>query len=473
MIKRPTRFRTLLIIAALGGVALVFGTRSLWRGLTPPQLVIPDRLGDLEPRVQKYISSYLEGVRSEPGDAKRWAQFGLVLAANKLWSDAYRCFENAMTLGADQVLPHYYMGVSRQERGDAAGAVEIFEQVIRRFPDFAPAYFGAGDYILASGRLDEAATYFRNTIRCAAARPEGYVGLADVKLRKHDYGGALEQLASALRQAPRLPRARYLRGLALRGLGKRAEAERELALGVVRGQERMRDDWTDALAAHDKRVSGQTQRAMSYAHAGDHRRAVTILEAALKWAPEDVRLLNNLTVAHLGLKQPKRAMELAERAWRLDEGRYETYIMFSLCQQALGALPKALESIDRAIALAPTTARCHYTRARILRKLDRNAEALAAMEEATRLNPTDYQMLAEKGIVLLALNRTEDARRILESAIRWDPTMLPAYFNLFVACMRLKLWDDAARVLAGIRKLAPDHPQVRVMSAQLSEVRSQ
>lgn len=76
-----------------------------------------------------------------------------------------------------------------------------------------------------------------------------------------------------------------------------------------------------------------------------------------------------------------------------------------------------LADLDQAIKLAPTNARAHWLRARVLTSLDELAKALAAIDEAIRLEPDNGRYRVTRAQVLGHSGRISDAMQEAQKAI--------------------------------------------------------
>ncbi|NIV28551.1 MAG: tetratricopeptide repeat protein, partial [Anaerolineae bacterium] len=116
---------------------------------------------------------------------------------------------------------YYEDGLSRQESGDAEGALQSFTWAIQRAPDFAPAYVARGTIYLAQGELRR----------------------------------ALEEADAALEADPSGAATYALRGETLRLLGRTTSAReaftQALALNPALQAETFRSRWLVAYTAHD------------------------------------------------------------------------------------------------------------------------------------------------------------------------------------------------------------------------------
>jgi predicted TPR repeat methyltransferase len=107
----------------------------------------------------------------------------------------------------------------------------------------------------------------------------------------------------------------------------------------------------------------------------------------------------------------------------------------TLCDEAwkaleMGHLPRALDLIHRARAIAPHVARVHYLLG-LYHSDSRNAAlSLDAFENAIRLDPTNAKAHNNRGSALEQLGRTRDAEAAFRTALELDQKLAQPYINL-------------------------------------------
>jgi tetratricopeptide (TPR) repeat protein len=110
---------------------------------------------------------------------------------------------------------------------------------------------------------------------------------------------------------------------------------------------------------------------------------------------------------------------------------------------------RALDLIDRAIAVRPGVAAFHANRAEALRALGRLEESSTSCREALRLRPRNPEVLNNLGLVLLAQDHLTDAVEHFGEATRLRPDFALAHNNLGNA---LRLMGDAEAAMARFRE---------------------
>ncbi len=463
----PTRRRLVILLA----VALVAAGLAVWRnhrGLPPP---VPPDLARLEPQLRDYIQEKVTWVREEPADPMRHATLGMVYAANALWASALPAFENAARLDPAEPLAHLYVAISLQELGRPAEALQRFRHITARFPDFAPGHYRLGEALLRSGDAAEAEPSFERLTVLAPKEWRGYANLGDIHLRRGDFAGAVTLLEQALALDPAAKNAHYLLGLALRGLGRAEDAQRELSLGLNAEHYPMPDAWSATASQHMRLLPDLFEQARGYADAGEAPKAVRLLEPLAAYHPTNPAVLLNLAIAYDRAGQPYKGRPILQNIIQMDPARLPAYVALAACFQGLGDMQNALLTADKAIQIGPDHAESYLAKANALLALERDADALEALKSAARCDPRNPEIQIELGDVYLRnLNRPFDAAACYEQAVALDPALFTALIRVADVRIRLRQPGPARVALEAARKIAPREAVLVALEKRLTNL---
>ena len=130
-------------------------------------------------------------------------------------------------------------------------------------------------------------------------------------------------------------------------------------------------------------------------------------------------------------------------------------------QAAAGDRVAALDSIDRAIALAPDDADLQFQRAGLLLGTGQQAAADDALARTVQLDPNQFGAYVMQAQLALARNDLAEAERLQRLAARLEPQH--PWLQVIEGTLALRRGDvDAAQaILAKAAQQAPDDPQVR------------
>ena len=437
---------------------------------TPSRAVASDLPSALEPAVRELIRERAAAVETAPDDAFAHARLGAAYEGNLLWAEARDAYRRAAELDPGEALWRLHEAIATRQAGDFPGAVALLREVARQAPAVAAAQQRLGLALLETGDLEEARGAFGRLSELRPELPQGWSGLGEVLLALRQPGEALPLLERAVALAPQDRRARYLLGLAYRGVGRLEEARVELARGVGAATAYLPDPFTaqvDEAAVH---LTARVDRAQALLQARRPGEAEALLEAVLTDHPENVTVLNNLAIARMHLGDLESARELLERALEIDDRRFSTYLNLASWAQRSGQPERALELTAEAVARGPEVARAHVGHAQSLLRLGRLAEAAESLDRALELDFRDPQAMLTLGAVRLRLGQPEKALPVYERLAELYPEAFPAHLAL--ARLYLAGGDPGAarRALEAARALAPEHPEVAALAAQLAAI---
>jgi tetratricopeptide (TPR) repeat protein len=134
----------------------------------------------------------------------------------------------AATLDPKLPLVHYLLGEFYLYKSNLEKAIGEFETEQKLNPGNAATYDRLGDCYSRVGKYDEAARALQRSILLDATATGPYILMGKVLIKKKDFASAATYLQKALHMDPSNYISHHLMGEAYRGLGRTADAEREL-----------------------------------------------------------------------------------------------------------------------------------------------------------------------------------------------------------------------------------------------------
>ena len=130
-----------------------------------------------------------------------------------------------------------------------------------------------------------------------------------------------------------------------------------------------------------------TQEAFARFGAGDAAGAAKLCQVALRRDKRNVAAMFLLALAYMQERKPDDAEAQFAKAAKLDAAVAEIWANRGNNQIALGNPDRALEFLQRALALRPDFPEALYNQAKLLADQERHEEALAAYDRCVRLVP--------------------------------------------------------------------------------------
>ena len=345
--------------------------------------VMAQAQGDTASSLDEAIAPYQKVLDANPTSVDAHLNLGLAYVSLGAMDEAAETFEGALRLDANDTAAYYCLGGTYLRQHDYEKAITVFEGAIRYFPDWAQAYAQLGmawfrqhDYDQAEaawkkafslmatskspryriapssvvqqayhmnpltpggvsyflgrvafeyGRVDQAAAYYRQSIRLEPSLAEAHFRLGLVHIRKKEDDQAERAFHEAIRLDPQMTSAYYRIALLHFKQGKKAEAEKEM-----QKFRQIRDDQVDELAV--LRASQGTEKAAALSNLGWKYIHEKKLEEALQQFKQALWHDPNVAAVHNGLG----------------------YIYATR-----GRLEEALEAQQRAVELKPDMASAH------------------------------------------------------------------------------------------------------------------
>ena len=246
-------------------------------------------------------------------------------------------------------------------------------------------------------QFDAAITEFKKVTELEPTFADGFVGLGQTYMEKHDFASAVTPLKRALEVDPDLAPAHQLLGYALLAQGYAAQA-----------------------IPHLQKVQDKTGLGIAQIQTGQLAEAVANLQAALAERPNDQDLLYYL-------------------------GR------------ASGLLSK--QSIDTLLAAYPDSARAHQALAENYFVLRQMPEAEKEYREALRLRPDAPELHLELGEVYAGAFQWAKAEDEFRAQAKLQPGNAEAAYRLGTALLEEGKAREARAELVRADKLMPDMPE--------------
>ncbi|MEV4783198.1 XrtA/PEP-CTERM system TPR-repeat protein PrsT [Burkholderia sp. LMU1-1-1.1] len=226
---------------------------------------------------------------------------------------------------------------------DEAKATAALQKALALQPDLLAAQLALIDMAQRSGKPEQGIAMARQIQKAHPQDPVGFVLEGDLLLARKlpDQARARYESADALapKQAVKIKIVN-----AMRLAGKRKEGDDRLRAWLAQYPE------ATYLFMYAAELRLQEER---------YPEAATLLESVLKREPSNVGALNNLAWAYLQTRDG-RALQTAERAYKLDEGNPQTADTLGWTLLELGQVERAVPLLRKAATLAPEVGDIRY-----------------------------------------------------------------------------------------------------------------
>ena len=453
-------------------------------------------------------------VTLDPKFSDAYAALGNLYVAQKDLKQADQAFKTA----ADLAPPRSGKGLQYAQfkivTGDPAAGKQLLEDIVKKTPDYLPAWIGLAQLAAAEKKYADGATLLGNVL---SRDPQNFGGLllqGRLELQQGQTDQAIASFERMAKMFPQVPAVYYQLALA-----RLANNETDKAIGNLNQAVNLNPKFTDAILLlaeiqirngnvapaiisleqltqqQPQIVSARLLLADAYRAQGRLDSAVQIYRELEKAYPQNPQAPLLLGTAFLQQKKNTEArmefdhaLELApdylpalEQAVNLDLMEKQYAAAQQRVQQQAGQNPKAAalqlllakvlvargdtnqaeSALLKAIELQPDSQLAYLMLAQLYTAANQNQKALADLQAALAKNPKDVAALMLMGITYDSEKDYKDARDAYEKLLAIAPNNGVAINNL--ACLyagHLGQFDKAYQLARQARNLAPTDPSI-------------
>jgi tetratricopeptide (TPR) repeat protein len=190
------------------------------------------------------------------------------------------------------------------------------------------------------------------------------------------------------------------------------------------------------------------------------RRLIPFYEKTLEYAPESVRIYNNLGVAYHDKAQYAMAAEAYKKAIELNPNYFETFCNLGTAYHDMGLYDEAIAEYKREIAINPDYPKVHNNLGTLYFDTGRYEEAIASYEKALALDPDKMEIISNLAMSYHRSKRYDEALRLYETAAGIDSEDARIYFNIAIAYEALGRPAEALRPYKRAIEIDPEYAEV-------------
>jgi tetratricopeptide (TPR) repeat protein len=412
------------------------------------------------------ISTALAAARTAANDPARVGQLAMTLHAWEQFDTAAAVYARARAL--ERRFDWYYLGGLVENRAARyAEAAALLSEAVTLAPGHLAARLALADARFEAGEIDAAARDYSD-LRSGASAPHAHYGLGRCLAAKGDSAAALVEFDRALQLFPEFGPAHYARGMALRRLGRTADARAALARSQSLGQA-----WpavADPVLARVRALRDDPDRhidkGLLLQQQADIGGAIAEYGAALAIDPQSMPAHVNL-IALYGRQQQWDKAESHYRALKsLGNVPAEAHYNFGICLAAQQRHAEAAETFRKALAANPHHAGALTALGQLAEVEGRVGEAEASYRQALAESPGDPAIRFNVGRMLIARREYNAAVDELGPLRSIDHPDRPRFlFGLATANVLAGNLEEGRRLSIEARDLARERGQRELADA--------
>jgi len=403
-----------------------------------------------------------------------------LLAAGLAWADPVGVDPLGGTSAPNQGNQEINDAVTRVRNQDFDGALTLLKSAVSKNPDLPPAQVIMAQLFAQANQAQGARNALERAVVESPKDPEAYVLLGDIALRDRGVTEACllfekaNELLPNLKDSPK--RKKILAPRVLAGLTSVAEAREDWpgamkqleawaklepenanvlqriarALFQLKKQDEALAKLKEAVKLDKNIITPEAQIAQWYEATGDREKATSMMIAALKEAPKDLR--TRLAAAQWSLQtdQLDQAREQAASALQIDPNSLDAKLMRGLVAMFQRDYKAAELHFESALLQAPDNFAASNNLALALADQDeenKKRRALAYAQVNVRQFPRQAEAHSTLGWVLYRLGRLDEAEQSLRTAVSGGTLSADTAYYLARVAVDRNRKDEARNLL--------------------------
>jgi len=153
-------------------------------------------------RYTESMEHFREAIRANPGFARAYNDYGILMVMQGRVQEACTLFETALKYDTSCEEAHYNLGVIHTGRKQFDLAEKRFRQAIAINQDYIDALMNLGAVLAIQGKSDEALTFFSRVLAIDPSNPGAHKNMGTAYVARGQYEEAEQEFREALRYAP-------------------------------------------------------------------------------------------------------------------------------------------------------------------------------------------------------------------------------------------------------------------------------
>ncbi len=399
----------------------------------PPPPAPAQLAGGLEPATLSKLNAATDKVNANVADAGGWAALGRAYEEAQVHEGASTAFSSAAELRPTDAKLWYRAAIAAGRLGELDLALTRLARVHELEPSYGPAWRRRGTWLLDLARAPEARDAFERAGALLPSTPDAPIGLARAALAEDEVTAALTHARTAYERAPSDPYVRLILGNCLRRAGEAEEALPHLEAGQG-ARPRYVDPWSEGASGARRKDDEMSERASQLAKEKRWPEAVEVLKELAAARPEDGGVSVRLGVALISADRPADALAHYEKAIVQFPGNYNIATAHAAALRAAGRTAKSLSAIQTIINRWPERAAAYLQRGSTLAAMGDVPAARQSFQRASALNPSDLRGPLFEGQLLAKVGRYPEAAGVLRAGLELPGASPPlVYFKMLLS----------------------------------------
>jgi Tfp pilus assembly protein PilF len=369
--------------------------------------------------------------------AKQLVDDGLAAFERGDTTAARAAFEKALSLKADEVTAHTYLGIIADRDGNLKEAERHFAAAVKAEPNRASVRNNYGAILMRTGRASLAAVEFEKSLKLDPNQPNALANLAQIRFTggtAADLRASSELFRRAFAIKPDVEIARALTAIALRLKDNSAASTYYQKYAAALAAE-------SETSAHVPAARAELGAALF--EAGLLQEAEAELSAAVSLNPADTDSVVRLARVYLARNDLPAAGRTLEASVARGNDPASVYALLAEVYEQSGHVENAIPAMRLAIQRDPQSEKLRFAYAVLLTNTNAPGAAVIRLEESLKEFPSSSRLWFALGFANFRLDKNEEAERALRKAVELDPKFAAAFAYLGLIRARIGEYGEA------------------------------
>lgn len=351
--------------------------------------------------------------------------------AEKEYNKAIRTLRELIKINPDSVQAYFFIGTVNERHLDKPyRALSAYRDALAIDPANIGVLSAMAQLYLNTGNLKRALSTYEDIVHIDPEDVASQLKTALIYYELEDYDNAIKSFEVILERNPEADKIRYYLGVLYETVGRKEQSIEVLsdipaASGFYKDSRLFMASVSHSLEENSDEASSILKAAIAeqpdipeyYEYLaslldeqGKHQEAIDILEDGRDEIPGDERLLFLLGMMYERIGDRGEAISIMKKVLKInpDNANALNYVGYTYADMDEN-LDKALEMIERAMALKPGDGFIADSLGWVYFRLGENEKALDYLKRANKIAPDEMAILEHIGDVYSAIGRTEDA----------------------------------------------------------------
>jgi protein O-GlcNAc transferase len=423
------------------------------------------------------LADFEKVVRLAPSAEEGHSALGAVLVRLERTSEGIRELDKALAIKPGDRNAQTNLALAYQQSGQTAKALPLFLKLeaaarLERRP-LAPSILAPYARALAAeGRIPEATAKMRDAAAGDPHNGELQDELGSLYAQHQDWSKAEQAFSAALDASPDLAMAHLHLGLtrkaeqqpgAMEELASAYRLAPKNALIALQYGQALADSGDDAQAipileqaikVDPAFTTAGYQLGLALQRANKLDEAIPLLQKTAAAEPQNAEALINLGMALCQVQKAKDAVPILQRAVKLTPENPTAHQDLAAAFIQLNQIEEAVDQLRAALKLSPDAPQLHYNLGLAFKMRDDAAGAIPELEAAEKLNPSASEPPHVLGVLYMQVGRYADAARELNISLQLQPENGDGWATLGSVYSKLDQLPEAVSALReAIRQL--------------------